>query len=75
MKKFFSREVKIALTAVVAIVLLFFGLNFLKGMSLFDNNVEYKMTFTDLKGLMKNTSVYANGYKVGTVKEIIFDFL
>ena len=74
MKKFFSREVKIALTAVVAIVFLFFGLNFLKGMSLFDNNVEYKMTFTDLKGLMKNTSVYANGYKVGTVKEIIFDF-
>ena len=68
MKKYFSREVKIALTAVVAIVLLFFGLNFLKGMSLF------KMTFTDLKGLMKNTSVYANGYKVGTVKEIIFDF-
>ena len=74
MKKYFSREVKIALTAVVAIVLLFFGLNFLKGMSLFDNNVEYKMTFTDLKGLMKNTSVYANGYKVGTVKEILFDF-
>ena len=32
------------------------------------------MTFTDLKGLMKNTSVYANGYKVGTVKEILFDF-
>lgn len=74
MKKYFSREVKIALTAVVAIVLLFFGLNFLKGMSLFDNNVEYKMTFTDLKGLVKNTSIYANGYKVGTVKEIIFDF-
>ena len=74
MKKLLSREVKIALTAIVAIVLLFFGLNFLKGMSLFDNNVEYKMTFTDLKGLMKNTSVYANGYKVGTVKEIIFDF-
>lgn len=74
MKKFFSREVKIALTAVVAIVFLFFGLNFLKGMSLFDNNVEYKMAFSDLKGLMRNTSIYANGYKVGTVKEIIFDF-
>ena len=39
MKKLLSREVKIALTAIVAIVLLFFGLNFLKGMSLFDNNV------------------------------------
>ena len=74
MKKFFSREVKIALTAVVAIVFLFFGLNFLKGMSLFDNNVEYKMAFSDLKGLIRNTSIYANGYKVGTVKEIIFDF-
>ena len=74
MKKIFSREVKIALTAIVAIVLLFFGLNFLKGMSLFDNNVEYKMMFTDLKGLMRNTSIYANGYKVGTVKDILYDF-
>ena len=74
MKKIFSREVKIALTAIAAIVLLFFGLNFLKGMSLFDNNVEYKMMFTDLKGLMRNTSIYANGYKVGTVKDILYDF-
>jgi phospholipid/cholesterol/gamma-HCH transport system substrate-binding protein len=74
MKKIFSREVKIALTAIAAIVLLFFGLNFLNGMSLFDNNVEYKMMFTDLKGLMRNTSIYANGYKVGTVKDILYDF-
>lgn len=74
MKKLFSREVKIALTAVVAIVLLFFGLNFLKGMSIFDRNVEYKLSFTDLKGLTTNTSIYANGYKVGTVTGILFDY-
>ena len=41
---------------------------------MFDNNVEYKMMFTDLKGLMRNTSIYANGYKVGTVKDILYDF-
>jgi len=74
MKKVFSKEVKIALTAVVAIVLLFFGLNFLKGMSLFSSSVEYKMTFIDLKGLTRNTAIYANGYKVGTVTDILFDF-
>ena len=33
--KFFTSEVKIALVAIVGIALLFFGMNFLKGMSVF----------------------------------------
>jgi phospholipid/cholesterol/gamma-HCH transport system substrate-binding protein len=43
-------------------------------MSIFDRNVEYKLSFTDLKGLTNNTSIYANGYKVGTVTGILFDY-
>ena len=34
-KKYFSNEVKIALVAVLGIVILFFGMQFLKGMNLF----------------------------------------
>ena len=74
MEKIFTKEVKIALTAIVAIVLLFFGLNFLKGLSMFSSDTVYKMSFTDLKGLSKSTAIYANGYKVGTVTDILFDY-
>lgn len=70
----FTKEIKIALTAIVAVVALFFGMNFLKGMTAFDNSTTYKMTFSDLKGLSESTPIYANGYKVGTIREIQFDY-
>lgn len=74
MEKIFSKEVKIALVAIVAIVALFFGMNFLKGMSLFDKGVTYNITFNNVKGLSKSTGVYADGYKVGNVANIIYDY-
>lgn len=72
--KIFTKEVKIALAAIVALVLLFFGLNFLKGLTMFSNTTQYKMVFSDLKGLSKSTGIFANGYKVGTVTDILYDY-
>lgn len=74
MKKFLTKEVKIAAAAVVAVVLLFFGMNFLKGLTVFSNSSTYYMTFTDAKGLSKSTAVYADGYKVGSVMDIVYDY-
>lgn len=74
MKKFLTKEVKIAAAAVVAVVLLFFGMNFLKGLTVFSNSSTYYMTFTDAKGLAKSTAVYADGYKVGSVMDIVYDY-
>ena len=70
MNKIFTKEVKIALVAIVALVLLFFGLNFLKGLTLFSSSATYNMSFKDLKGLSESTAIYADGYKVGTVTSI-----
>ena len=72
--KFFTKEVKIALTAIVAIVVLFYGLQFLKGLTVFSNDDSYYVTFTDVSGLSASSPVYANGYKVGVVKDIIYDY-
>ncbi|MDO4931314.1 MAG: MlaD family protein [Prevotellaceae bacterium] len=74
MEKVFTKEVKIAIVAVIAIMALFFGMNFLKGLSLFGSNSVYLMTFPDAKGLTKSTAVYADGYKVGTVTAIEYDY-
>lgn len=67
-------EIKIALVAVIAIVALFIGMNFLKGTHLFTGSKTYCFAFDDISGLSKSCPIYASGYKVGRVKEIIFDY-
>lgn len=69
-----TKEIKIALVAILAIVLCFFGLNFLKGISLFSSEDSYYIEFENVSGLNNSTPIYANGYFVGAVKHINFDF-
>ena len=42
-----KKEIKIALVAIAGIVVLFFGMNFLKGISLFSEKNVYYATFSD----------------------------
>ena len=72
--KFFTKEVKIALVAIVAIVVLFIGMQFLKGMSLFSSNDIYYVDFDNVSGLSASSPIYANGYRVGVVQRIEFDY-
>ena len=72
--KGFTKEIRIALVAVIAIVILFFGLNFLKGVSLFSSDTLYYIKFDKINGLSSSCPIMADGYKVGTVKSINFDF-
>ena len=72
--KFFTKEVKIALTAIVGIVILFYGLEFLKGLTVFSTDDSYYIAFDDVSGLSASSPVYANGYRVGVVKEINYDY-
>lgn len=65
---------KIALTAVVALVLLFIGLNFLKGINVFKSTNTYYVKFKDVAGLAVSNAVYANGYPVGIVRTIDYDY-
>lgn len=74
MEKAFTKEVKIALVVIIGIIVLFFGMNFLKGLSLFSSSNTYLLSFPDAKGLGKSTAIYANGYKVGTVTAIDYDY-
>lgn len=67
-------EIKIALVAVAGIVALFIGMNFLKGTNLFTGSKTYHFAFDDISGLTKSSPIYASGYQVGLVKDIIFDY-
>ena len=69
-----SKEVQIALVAIVGIVVMFFGLKFLKGMTLFSTNDSYFAKFTNVAGLSVSSPIYSNGYRVGVVEDVIYDY-
>lgn len=72
--KFFTKEVKIAIVAIIGLIVLFYGLNFLKGLSFLSAENIYYIKFKDVSGLAQSSPIYANGYRVGVVKEVLFDY-
>ena len=72
--KFFTKEVKIGLTGIIALAALFVGLNFLKGINLFKSSNSYYIEFADIKGLAKSGPVFANGYRIGVVHNIEYNY-
>lgn len=72
--KSFSKEIQIGLVAVVGIVILYFGMQFLKGLTLFSNDNSYYVKFKNISGLSASSPIFANGYKVGVVERIVFDY-
>ncbi|MFT3753441.1 MAG: MlaD family protein [Paludibacter sp.] len=73
-KKFFTREVKVGIMAVVAIFVLYFGLNFLKGIDVFSSVNNYYAVYENIGGLVPSAPVYVKGFKVGQVEEVKYDF-
>ena len=72
--KFLTKEVRIAFVGIVAVVLLFVGMEFLKGLSVFSNNNDYYITFKNISGLSASNPIYADGYQVGVVKGISYNY-
>ena len=69
-----SREAMIGFTGVIALVLLFFTIKFLQGVSLFTTQDTYYINFRNAKALAKSSPVYADGYNVGIVSDIRYDY-
>ena len=72
--KIFSKEVQIALVAIAGIVIMFFGLKFLKGMTMFSTDDNYYAKFSNVAGLSVSSPIYSNGYRVGVVEDVIYDY-
>jgi phospholipid/cholesterol/gamma-HCH transport system substrate-binding protein len=68
-----SRESKIGLVALLAIVLAIWGINFLKGINILEPTHKYYAEYTNVKGLVESAVVNLNGYKVGNVSKIEFE--
>lgn len=66
------REVKLALTAIAALIILIWGINFLKARVLFDRNNIFYGIYDRVDGLKVSNSVIFRGYSVGQVNKIRF---
>lgn len=74
MKKLLSREFAIGLSVIVAIVILVFGIDYLKGINLFTPANFYVAEYDRVDGLSVSSPILINGYKVGQVREINFNY-
>ncbi|MDR2476007.1 MAG: MlaD family protein [Bacteroidales bacterium] len=74
MKKFQSREIKIAIAAIFSALLLFFGVNYLKGKNIMKPANYYYINLTDVTGCSVSTPVYLNGFRVGLINEMVYNY-
>lgn len=74
MKKLFTKEFIIGLSVIMAIVILFFGIDYLKGINLFKPANFYLANYKNVAGLEVAAPVTIEGYKVGQVREIKFNY-
>ena len=72
--RFFTKEVKIGLASIVALFCVIYGINYLKGVDMFKPSSYMYVAFKDVNGLAKSSPVFADGYKVGIVREIIYNY-
>jgi phospholipid/cholesterol/gamma-HCH transport system substrate-binding protein len=69
----FSKELKVALLGIVALVALYVGFMFLKGTNILSSNKTYYVVYDSVEGLAVSNPVLVNGYRVGLVKEMKLD--
>lgn len=69
-----SKEFAIGLSVLVALVVVYFGIEYLKGNNIFKPANYYYTTYTDVAGLAQSAPVSLNGYKVGMVREIEYQY-
>ncbi|MFN8354612.1 MAG: MlaD family protein [Spirosomataceae bacterium] len=65
-----SKEVKVAILAIVSIVIFYFGFRFLKGSELFSTENDYFVVYDNVDGLAVSNQVMLNGFTIGRVKAI-----
>lgn len=65
-----SKEFKVGLFMIVALALLYFGFNFLKGIDFFSTTNKYYAIYQNVDKLTESNQIFLNGYAVGRVSGI-----
>lgn len=73
-KKYFTKEVRIGIAGIIALCVLIYGINYLKGIHLFKPTSYFYVKFQNVNGLTKSSPVFADGFRVGIVRELYYDY-
>lgn len=74
MRKFWTKEVKIGISAIICLVLMFIVIQFLKGIDVTKPANYYTIAFDNVSDVMVSSPVTVNGYKVGVVHDMQYDY-
>ena len=74
-KRLTRQTVKIGFFTLLAIVILYLGITYLKGLSISARSKTYYVAMNDVTGINVATRVFVNGYKVGSVRKMEYDYL
>lgn len=66
----FTKEIKVALLGIVALVVLYFGFMFLRGADLFSGTKKFYAVYNNVDGLTASNPVLLNGIQVGSVRDL-----
>ncbi len=74
MKIKFSRELQIGILVIATIAILYFGVNYLKGINIFNPTNYYYVKLKQVNGLVASNPVTVKGYKIGLIKSINYNY-
>lgn len=74
MNKSYKKEVIIGICVILALCFLFLGIDYLKGINIFKPSNYYLVSYTNVKGLAVSAPVNINGFKVGQVRSIQYEY-
>lgn len=72
--KYITKEVRIGIAGIAALCILVYGINYLKGIHLFKPTSYFYVKFENVNGLTKSSPVFADGYSVGIVRNLYYDY-
>ena len=72
--KYFTKEVKIGIAGIIALCILVYGINYLKGIHLFKPSNYFYVKFENINGLTKSSPVFADGFRVGIVRNLYYNY-
>ena len=65
-----NKEIRTGIIAIFTIVVLIYGINYLKGLNILDKNRIYHAKYDNIDGLLKGSVISLNGFNVGIVSNI-----
>ena len=74
MKIKFTKEMIIGVVTIIGLTFLYIGINYLKGINLFRPINHYYVECSNVSEVTVATPVYVGGFKVGLVRDIIYDY-